>query len=51
VLVGSEGAGLSADALQMADVRVRIPIDPDIDSLNLATATGIALYQIRAPNP
>lgn len=44
LVVGSEGPGLSAGAEAMADVCVRIPICPDVDSLNLATATGIALY-------
>ena len=44
LLVGSEGPGLSAEAEALADVCVRIPISADVDSLNLATATGIALY-------
>jgi tRNA G18 (ribose-2'-O)-methylase SpoU len=48
LLVGSEGPGLSAAAEAMADVRVRIPIQRNVDSLNLATATGIALYHLRA---
>jgi tRNA G18 (ribose-2'-O)-methylase SpoU len=30
---------------------VRIPISADVDSLNLATATGIALYYFTNPNP
>ena len=49
VLVGSEGPGLSAEAESMADVRVRIPIRSDVDSLNLATATGIALHHFTSP--
>jgi tRNA G18 (ribose-2'-O)-methylase SpoU len=44
LIVGSEGPGLTAEAEAMADVRVHIPISADVDSLNLATATGIALY-------
>jgi tRNA G18 (ribose-2'-O)-methylase SpoU len=44
VLVGSEASGLAAETLTAADERVRIPMAPNIDSLNLATATGIALY-------
>jgi len=44
LLVGSEGPGLTAAAQAMADVCVRIPIRADVDSLNLATATGIALH-------
>ncbi len=47
LLVGNEGAGLTDAAEQAADYRVRIPIRPGVDSLNLATATGIALYRLR----
>lgn len=38
---------LAVEAL--ADVRVRIPIDPSMDSLNLATAAGIALHRLADP--
>src|SRR5688500_16935871 len=44
LLVGSEGPGLTPAAEAMADVSVRIPIRAEVDSLNLATATGIALH-------
>jgi tRNA G18 (ribose-2'-O)-methylase SpoU len=44
LLVGSEGPGLTPAAEAMADVCVRIPIRAAVDSLNLATATGIALF-------
>jgi len=43
LLVGTEGSGLSAQAVAHADVRVRIPMRPGVDSLNLAVAAGIAL--------
>jgi tRNA G18 (ribose-2'-O)-methylase SpoU len=46
LLVGAEGAGLSEAALVRADRRVRIPIRPDVDSLNLAVAVGIALSRL-----
>ena len=46
LLVGSEGPGLTAEAEALADVCVRIPMRPAVDSLNLATATGIALYHL-----
>jgi len=46
LLVGSEGPGLTPAAEAMADVCVRIPIRPEVDSLNLATATGIALFHL-----
>jgi tRNA G18 (ribose-2'-O)-methylase SpoU len=44
LLVGSEGSGLTLEAQSLADIRIRIPIDAAVDSLNLATATGIALH-------
>jgi tRNA G18 (ribose-2'-O)-methylase SpoU len=46
LIVGTEGAGLSAAVESMADHRVRIPIGSAVDSLNLATAVGIALYAL-----
>ena len=42
--VGAEGTGLSAEILDSADVRVRIPMAPGVDSLNVATAAAVALY-------
>jgi tRNA G18 (ribose-2'-O)-methylase SpoU len=47
VLLGSEGDGLTPEALAHADARVRIPISPTLDSLNIATAAAIALHRIR----
>ena len=44
IAVGSEGFGMRAESLARADVRVRIPIDPRADSLNVVTAAAIALY-------
>jgi tRNA G18 (ribose-2'-O)-methylase SpoU len=52
LLVGNEGDGLSIAARAAADLHLRIPMTPGMDSLNLATATGIALYvamQARRP--
>jgi tRNA G18 (ribose-2'-O)-methylase SpoU len=41
--LGSEGAGLHTASMRDADVRLRIPIDPRADSLNVVVAAGIAL--------
>lgn len=46
LLVGTEGDGLTESAAAAADVRVRIPMRSDVDSLNLAVATGIALSRL-----
>ena len=45
VLVGAEGPGLSAAALRLSDVRVRIPMSRGTDSLNVATAAALAFYE------
>ena len=47
LLVGSEGEGLSAATERAVDIRVRIPIAPEINSLNVAVAVGIALHALR----
>ena len=44
LMVGAEGPGLSAAWLAAADVKVRIPMQPSVDSLNVATAAAIAFY-------
>jgi tRNA G18 (ribose-2'-O)-methylase SpoU len=44
LLVGNEGQGLSEEAVRRAEVRARIPIAADLDSLNAASATAVALY-------
>jgi tRNA G18 (ribose-2'-O)-methylase SpoU len=46
-LVGAEGPGLSAEALAAADLAVRIPMAPGVDSLNVATAAAIAFAGAR----
>jgi tRNA G18 (ribose-2'-O)-methylase SpoU len=46
LLVGAEGEGLSDSTIAAADVQVRIPMAPGADSVNVATATGIALHAL-----
>ena len=46
LLLGSEGAGLPPESMRYADVRLRIPIDPRADSLNVVVAAGIALSRL-----
>jgi tRNA G18 (ribose-2'-O)-methylase SpoU len=47
VLLGTEGNGLVADLAARADLRVRIPMAPGVDSLNVAAASAIALYALQ----
>ena len=42
-LVGAEGPGLDPATMAAADARVRIPVAPGVDSLNVATAAAVAL--------
>jgi tRNA G18 (ribose-2'-O)-methylase SpoU len=46
VLLGSEGPGLTEEALAEADLAVRIPMADGVDSLNVATAAAVAFYAI-----
>jgi tRNA G18 (ribose-2'-O)-methylase SpoU len=46
LLAGSEGPGLTAAALDAADVRMRIPMAAGVDSVNVATAVAIALHRL-----
>ena len=47
LLLGTEGRGLSPEALAAADLHVRIPMTPAMDSLNVATAGAVALQALR----
>jgi tRNA G18 (ribose-2'-O)-methylase SpoU len=49
LLLGAEGPGLSDEALELADVRVRIPMAEDVDSLNVATAAAVAFHATGVP--
>jgi tRNA G18 (ribose-2'-O)-methylase SpoU len=46
LLLGSEGAGLSGPMIENADLRVRIPIAPGVDSLNATVAASIAMQRL-----
>lgn len=43
LLLGAEGPGLTPAVLSATDRRVRIPMAPGVDSVNVATAAAIAL--------
>ncbi len=46
-VVGTEGDGLAATTLQAADRCVHIPMEPGVDSLNVAAAAAVAFYATR----
>lgn len=47
LLVGPEGEGLDADLARSADRRVSIPMRTGVDSLNVAVAVGLLIYEAR----
>jgi len=57
VLMGGEGPGLPAEALSAADARITIPMAGAVESLNVAVAAALILYEARrqralgAPKP
>ena len=46
MVVGSERAGLTDEALAAVDVRATIPMRAGVDSLNAAAASAIACYEL-----
>jgi TrmH family RNA methyltransferase len=47
VLLGNEGAGLPDELLAAADQAVRIPMTGTAESLNVAAAAAVVLYELR----
>lgn len=45
VLLGNEAAGLSPELIELADERVSIPLANGVESLNVAVATALLLYE------
>lgn len=51
LLLGAEGEGLSPEVLRRVDHELKIPMAPGVDSLNVATASGIALHCLGVGTP
>jgi 23S rRNA (guanosine2251-2'-O)-methyltransferase len=45
IVLGAEGAGLRDLVAKTCDVRARIPIAPQMESLNVSVAAAVALYE------
>ena len=50
LVMGTEGDGLPASVIEDADVVVRIPMRAGVDSLNVAAASAVAFWELRARN-
>ena len=44
-MLGAEGAGLPDTVLEMSDERLTIPMRPDVESVNVATAAALIVYE------
>jgi TrmH family RNA methyltransferase len=44
-LIGNEGNGLSGEISELADVRVRIPMEGQVESLNAAVSASLFMYE------
>ncbi|MBI4888725.1 MAG: RNA methyltransferase [Acidobacteria bacterium] len=49
LVLGHEGDGLTGAALAACEYRARIPVASAVDSLNVAAAAAVALYESRRP--
>lgn len=47
LFVGSEGTGLPDDVVAQAELRITIPMAPPVESLNVAAATAVLVYEAR----
>ncbi len=47
ILLGNEGAGLSPELMTLADEKVTIPLENQVESLNVAIATALILYEAK----
>jgi 23S rRNA (guanosine2251-2'-O)-methyltransferase len=45
LVMGSEEDGITQDILNMADLRVTIPMEGTTSSLNVGVAAGIAMFE------
>jgi RNA methyltransferase, TrmH family len=45
IVLGGEGAGLPASIVEIADERLTIPMQPPVESLNVATAAALVIYE------
>ncbi len=47
LLLGGEGTGLSDEVLEMASLRAAVPMKPPVESLNVAVAAALLVYEAR----
>ena len=48
ILLGAEGDGLAEETIAACDFTVKIPMYHGVDSLNVAAASAVAFWELRA---
>ena len=48
LVLGTEGDGLAAETIAQCDYTVLIPMQHGVDSLNVAAASAVAFWELRA---
>ena len=48
IILGTEGDGLSEETIADCDYTVKIPMSHEVDSLNVAAASAVAFWELRA---
>jgi TrmH family RNA methyltransferase len=48
IVVGNEGSGLNPEIRRRAHRTISLPIQSSVESLNVAVAAGIILYELRS---
>ena len=51
LVLGTEGDGLAASTIATCDHTVIIPMEHGVDSLNVAAASAVAFWELRAHRP
>ncbi len=46
LLIGNEANGLTRQASELADIKVKVPMEGEVESLNAAVCAGILIYEI-----
>ncbi len=46
VIMGSEETGISGEYLKLSDLKVKIPMNGPLDSLNVSVAAGILMFEV-----
>ena len=46
LMIGNESQGLSQDMLALADIKVKLPMSAQVESLNASVASGVLMYEV-----